>query len=104
MKQTPNSSTADKLIKKAEEQAKRNNLSKSEYLDLKRACRAVFATRNGRKLGYAWMKMSGIYSYPKNNSNPIVMGETNGRAELYAFFVLNMVSHEQRMEIEKGEL
>lgn len=98
--QMPNQSTAEKLLKKAEEQAKKNELTKEQFAELKRACRGIFSTRNGQVVAKAMMKVSRIYTYPKNNTNVFAMGEERGMEFIYIFFVKNMLTAEQMNQIE----
>lgn len=96
-------STAEKLLDKHKQAEERKDLSKKEFLELRKACRGIFSTRNGVLVARAMMKISCINRYPKNNTNPIAMGEQHGREEMYAFFVKNMVTPEQLIKIERGE-
>lgn len=101
--QTPTNSTAERLLKKAQEVAERQALSKEEFTQLKKACRAIFSTRNGIVVAKAMAKLSGIYAFPKNNTNPIAMGEQNGKAFMYCFFVKSLLSAETITQIETQE-
>lgn len=93
-------STAEKLLEEAARRAERNQLSKKDFSELKKACRSIFATRNGQIVARAMMRFSGVYNFPKNLTNPIVMGEERGKEFMYLFFVKNMVSSETLSQIE----
>lgn len=98
-KQSPQQ-TVEKLLKQAQEREERNELSKKEFAELKKACRGVFSTRNGKVLAQAMMKFSGIYRINKEMNNPYVMGRERGQEFMYLFFVKGMLSSEQLSQIE----
>jgi DNA replication initiation complex subunit (GINS family) len=103
MQQNQNQSTAERLLKKAQESADRQALSKEEFAELKKACRAIFTTKYGQIVARTMMRVSGIYTVPKNSNNLVAMGEERGREFMYLFFVKSMLSSESIQLIEKGD-
>ena len=100
MEQKQDRSTADKLLDRAKQLVERQELSKEDFSELRRACRSLFSTRNGQIVARAMMRLSGIYRIPKNLLNPYVMGEERGREFMYLFLVKNMLSSEAMLQIE----
>lgn len=102
MKPQQAKSTADKLLEQANRIKERYELSKEEQAEIRKACRSLFSTRNGKIVAKAMMRVSGIYRVPKNNTNPIAMGEERGAEMMYLYFVKNNLSPEVLSEIERS--
>lgn len=103
MPQKPNKSTVARLLEQADKRKEQAELTAKEYQELKRACRGVFTTRNGKLLGKYMMKISGLYRLNKEKTNPYVMGEERGREFMYLFFVKGQLSPDHIQHIETGD-
>lgn len=81
---------------------------KKEAEDLKNAARRLFSTPDGIRVAKHMMKMSGIYDACDVNRSPLdvcmddkAMRAFAGRQFIYKYFIVGMLTPQQRMKIEE---
>jgi hypothetical protein len=93
---TPHS-TVEKLLANAKDREKKEELSKEEMKDFRRAVNAVMSTKNGKlfwKMSKRVMKIDMI----DHDYNPINMAVSKAYRNYYNF-ILNMLSEDVRIEL-----
>lgn len=97
-------SKVDALLKAAQEKQEQQELDEKELGELKEACQKVFTSAAGIKVAKAMMKVSGIYKLKHNLTELGQAGAERGKEYMYLLFVKAMLTPEQLLKIERGDV
>ncbi len=94
--------TSDKLLAYAKEEAKKNEMTSEEMETFKKCCVDVFSTHEGKIVAKAMMKTCGIYKFPDTNFDPCQSAFQKGMIHIYKLFIKGQLDAKTIMEIETG--
>ncbi len=95
--------TTDKLLEMAQAKKKQSELTDEEAQELKKACRFVFSSREGKIVAKYMLKTCGIYKFPDINLDHAQMCFASGMRYIVKMFVLGMLDKQLLTEINGDE-